>query len=332
MHQIMPVKKSFNRQNRLRQLRAFCNAAQTGSISKAADRLNLSQPSISLQIQSLEKELNTLLFERKGPKILLTPAGRLLLEMAQPLVEGMDKLPDLFSAKMGEVKSGTLDIASGESTLLYLLPKFVKLYSDKFPQINVRLHNVTGRDGMSKIREDDVDFAVGSMIDNLEDLVYKPIFNFEPTLITPRGHPLALLKNPTPQDISPYGLILPPRHLSTWGIVDLVFQQHNIPYKVILEAGGWEVIKRYVEIGMGISIVTSICLREKEDNLETITLNDYFPKRSYGVVIRRGKFLSPQAKQFLEIMNPGFFNETDTKLDTNHGIPASNIENSLILP
>ena len=226
---IMAGKQSSDRQNRLRQLRAFCNAAQTGSISKAAERLELSQPSISLQIQALEKELNTLLFERKGPKILLTPAGKLLLEMGQPLVEGMDKLPDLFASRMGEVKSGTLDIASGESTLLYLLPKFVKLYNDRFPQINVRLHNVTGRDGMSKIREDTVDFAVGSMIDNLEDLVYRPIFYYEPTLITPRDHPLAKLEKPTLRDISPYGLILPPRHLSTWGIVDLVFSTAQHP-------------------------------------------------------------------------------------------------------
>ena len=326
----MPSRQSFDRQNRLRQLRAFCNAAQTGSISKAADRLHLSQPSISLQIQALEKELGVQLFERKGPKILLTPAGKLLLEMAQPLVEGMDKLADLFAARMGEVTSGTLDIASGESTLLYLLPKFVKQYNDQYPQVNVRLHNVTGRDGMSKIREDEVDFAVGSMIDAQEDMVYQPLFSFEPTLITPRNHPLANLKELTLKDISPYGLILPPRHLSTWGIVDLVFQQHGIPYKVILEAGGWEVIKRYVEVGLGISIVTSICLGETEEGLETIALNDYFPKRSYGVVIRRGKYLSPQVYRFLEVMNPSFFDDFTGKSDLSHGSTRANTGDSLV--
>ncbi len=328
----MATSRSFPRQNRLRQLRAFCNAAQTGSISKAAERLDLSQPSISLQIQSLEKDLGTLLFERRGPKILLTPAGKLLLEMAQPLVEGMDKLPDLFASRMGEIKSGTLDIAAGESTLLYLLPKIVKLYNDRFPQVSVRLHNVTGRDGLGKIREDEVDFAVGSMIDNLEDLVYHPIYSFEPTLITSLGHPLSRIEKPTLLDVSPYGLILPPRSLSTWGIVDLVFQQHDIPYKVILEAGGWEVIKRYVEVGLGISIVTSICLAETEKNLETIALNDYFPKRSYGVVVRRGKFLSPQAKLFLEIMDPQFFDTFDSKSGLNHGTDNGDADNLLTMP
>ena len=263
---------------------------------------------------------------------MLTPAGKLLLEMAQPLVEGMDKLPDLFASRMGEVKSGTLDIAAGESTLLYLLPKIVKLYNDRFPQVNVRLHNVTGRDGLAKIREDSVDFAVGSMIDDMEDLVYHPIYTFEPTLITSLDHPLSSFKKPSLEDISPYGLILPPRHLSTWGIVDLVFQQHNIPYKVILEAGGWEVIKRYVEVGLGVSIVTSICLGENEKKLNTIALTDYFPNRSYGVVVRRGKFLSPQAKLFLEIMDPKFFASFDTKPDLNRGVGSSDTDKRLIMP
>ena len=68
--------------NQYRQLRAFCQAAKTGSISKAANRLQLSQPSVSLQIQALEKDLQILLFERRGPKICLTPAGQLLLDLS----------------------------------------------------------------------------------------------------------------------------------------------------------------------------------------------------------------------------------------------------------
>lgn len=292
--------------NQHRQLRAFCYAAQTGSISKAAARLKLSQPSVSLQIQALEKDLDTLLFERCGPKIRLTPAGELLLEMSQPLVDGFSRLADSFAARLGEVHAGPLDIASGEATLLYILPEIIKSFSDQFPQIDVRLHNVTGRDGMTLLRADEVDFAVGSMIDVPDDMVYHPIYDYKPALIMCKGHPLESKQRITLEDISPYGLILPPKHLSTWSAVDLVFQQHGVPYNVVLEAGGWEVIKRYVEIGTGISIVTSICLRGFE-NLSVKPMDAYFPNRSYGVVVRRGKFLSPQAKQFLEMMDGEFF-------------------------
>jgi DNA-binding transcriptional LysR family regulator len=109
----------------------------------------------------------------------------------------------------------------------------------------------------------------------------------------------------TLQDIGPHGLILPPRHLSTWRMVDVVFHQHSIPYTVTLEAGGWEVIKKYVEIGLGVSIVTDICLTGSED-LAVVPLDRYFPTRSYGAVIRRGKYLSIAARTFLELMDPGF--------------------------
>jgi len=301
----MPAPDSSNL-NQIRQLRAFCHAAQTGSISKAAQRLQISQPAASLQIQALEKDLDTLLFERSGPKIRLTPAGELLLDMARPLVDGLARLPDNFSAKLGTVSSGSLDIASGEATLLYILPEIVNQFSAEFPQIDLKMHNVTGHDGMALLRADEVDFAVGSMIDVPDDLVYHPIYDFEPALIMSKDHPLANNKNVTLQDISPYGLVLPPRHLSTWSLIDLVFEQHGVPYNVVLEVGGWEVIKRYVEMGTGISIVTSICLREAE-NLVVKPMDKYFPTRSYGVVYRRGKFLSPQAKQFLQTMDEEFF-------------------------
>lgn len=298
-----------HKQNRLRQLRAFCHTAQTGSVSKAAERLMLSQPSVSLLIKALEKDLNVVLFERRGPRIQLTPAGQVLLEMALPLVESMDRLPDHFAARLGEVSSGVLDIAAGESTILYLLPDIVRRFTDQFPQVTVHLHNVTGRDGMTLLRGGDVDFAVGSMIDVPDDITYDPIFTYDPMLITPPDHPLAKKENVTLEDISPYGLILPPRHLSTWRIVDLVFQQHGVPYEVKLEAGGWEVIKKFVELGLGISIVTSICLKGNEQ-LAAIPLNDYFPRRSYGIVMRKGKFLSPQASSFIEIADPNFFVRT----------------------
>ncbi len=302
----MARSETAGRHNRLRQLRAFCQAAQTGSISKAAERLFLSQPSVSLLIKSLEQDLQTMLFERRGPRIELTPAGQILLETAAPLVEGMDHLPELFASRLGDVNGGSLDIAAGESTILYLLPEFLQRFTAEYSQVRVHLHNVTGRDGLKMLRGGEVDFAVGSMIDVPDDIIYAPIFSYEPMLITSLDHPLAKRKSVTLEDISPCGLILPPRHLSTWHIVDLVFHQHGLSYDVVLEAGGWEVIKKFVEMGMGVSIVTSICLTGNEA-LAAIPLNRYFPKRSYGVVMRRGQFISPQARCFLEIMDKDFF-------------------------
>ena len=87
--------------NRHAQLRAFCLAVQLGSISKAAEKLDLAQPTVSLQIQALEQELGELLLERRGPKISPTPAGLALFELALPLVQGMDSLPQALADKFG---------------------------------------------------------------------------------------------------------------------------------------------------------------------------------------------------------------------------------------
>ena len=300
----MTSQRFYYKQNRLKQLRAFCHAVQTRSISKAADRMHLSQPSVSLQIKALEQQLDAVLFERRGPRIDLTPEGRVLYELASPLVEGIDKLPEAFAEKCGKPDSGEVHIAAGESTILYLLPAFVQRFAGAYPGVEIRLHNVTGREGLERLRGNSVDFAIGAMIDAPNDIIYRPIFSYPTVLITPRDHPLTTLENITLEDIGPYGLILPPRHLSTWRIVDIVFQEHRVDYKVNIEAGGWEVIKRYVACGLGVSIVSSICLTE-EDNLASMPLDAYFPNRTYGVVLRRGKFLSPAARRFLEMIEPG---------------------------
>jgi DNA-binding transcriptional LysR family regulator len=293
----------YYKQNRLQQLRGFCYAAQAQSISRAAERIFLSQPSVSLQIQALERELNATLFERRGPKITLTPEGRLLFEQAWPLVEAIDMLPHTFAARRGEVDKGRLDIAAGESTILYILPTFMQRFVRDHPGIEFKLHNVTGRDGLAMLRRGEVDLVVGSMIDVPDDIDYRPTFSYDPMLITPLDHPLAKKRRVRLEDIAGYPLILPPRHLTTWRVVDLVFQQHNLTYEVKMEAGGWEVIKKYVALGLGISIVTSICLTDA-DQLAKISLGKYFPKRTYGVVLRKGQVLSPQAARFIALIGP----------------------------
>jgi DNA-binding transcriptional LysR family regulator len=296
----------YYKQNRLKQLRAFCAAAKTGSVSQAAEQLFLSQPTVTLQIQALERDMNVVLFERRGPRISLTPEGVVLNEIARPLVDGIEGLEENFNAHFGRLDSGELNIAAGESTTLYILPEYIKRFALAYPGIKIKLHNVTGRDGMAMLRADEADLAVGSMLEVPDDIVYHPSLSYSPTLITPLDHPLAGRKDVTLKDICPHGLILPPRHLATWRFLELVFSQAGLRFKVSLEAGGWEIIKKYVELGMGISIVTGVCLTGKE-RLTVTPMDKHIPKRSYGVVVRRGKFLSPQAQAFIDMIDPDFF-------------------------
>jgi len=267
---------SYYKQNHLKKLRAFCQTAKLGSMTKAAESLFASQPTISLQIHALEEEMDTRLFERSGPKLSLTTEGSILYELCLPHVQGIDRLKETFDAHCGNLTSGELNIAAGESTILYVLPGPVGKFSKQYPGIKLRL-------------------------------AYDPIVTYNPVVITPLDHPLSKMDKITLNDIGKYGMILPPRHLSTWHIVKMVFAQHNVNFRVTLEAGGWEVIKRYVSLGQGISIVTDVCITtEDRARMCVIPIDQYFPKRSYGIVTRKGKFLSAPSKRFIDIMNECF--------------------------
>lgn len=295
--------------SRLKPLRAFCQTARLGSISRAAEALFLSQPAVSLQLQALERELGVRLFERSGRRMTLSREGELLYDMARPLVEGLDNLAAHFRERVRGLDAGELHVAAGSSTILYLLPQFVEAFRKAHPEVRLTLHNVTGASGLDLLRSDAVDLAVGSMLDVPADLGYTPVYRFDPMLITPPDHPLARKRDLTLDDLSPYGLILPPKRLTTYRLVDLVFQQNRVPYTVALEVGGWEVIKQYVAMGLGISIVTAICLTDADrQRLAARSLARWFPARSYGIVTRKGKMLSTQARAFVELIKPGALN------------------------
>src|SRR6478736_5924561 len=234
--------------NRLKQLRAFCYAVKFGSIARAAEALFLSPSSVSLQLSALEKELGAHLLQRTR----------------RPLVEGVESLDQHFRTQRQGMDQGEVNIAAGASTIQYLLPPLVRDYREHFPDVRLQLSNVTGKDGLALLRSDQVDFAVSSMLDVPHDLSYEPVHWFDPMLILPLDHPLAAKPDIALEELSPYGLILPPQRLTTYRLVDLVFQQRRVPYRVAIEVGGWEVIQQYVAMGLGISIVTGICINEDD--------------------------------------------------------------------
>jgi DNA-binding transcriptional LysR family regulator len=290
------------KQNRFQQLRGFCYAASTGSISRAAKRMGLSQPSVSQQIQTLESEIGVKLFTRNGSKIRLTHDGEMLFEMARSLVEQLEHLDGQFKQRRTEIDEGRIEIAAGWSTILYFLPKYVEVFRRAHPRIELRLHNVTGLEGLERLRTGLVDFAVGPLTNIPADIEFHPMISYEAVVITCLGHPLARQKKKlTLEDISRYPLILPPRNLSTWGLVDSTFKKHGLAYQVAMEVGGWEVIKKYVELGLGISIIMSIGITG-EQRLEVIPAGEFFASRTYGVVLLKGRILTPQAKRFVTML------------------------------
>ncbi len=296
----------YYKQTRYKLLRTFCVVAQKENITHAAEQLHISQPTVSLQIQALEREMGEKLLERRGPSVRLTPEGKILYQLVQPIAAGIDSLKETFAANLGKMEKGELNIAAGQSTALYVLPQYIKRFNEAYPGIRINLHNVAGQSGMKMLLEDQVDLAVGPLLHIPDTIIYRPFASFDSILITPENHPLSNVGQVTLRDISPYGLILPPRNMSTWRMVDTVFRQHEVLYSVAMDAGGWEIVKKYVESGLGISIVTEVCLTGHE-RIVAKPLNDYFPARTYGLIVRRGKFFTPQAKRFIEMFDENFF-------------------------
>ena len=311
--QLVPAATRFYyKGNRTKQLRAFCYAVKFGTVSRAAEALFLSASSVSLQLSALEKELGARLLERTRPRLALTREGQMLYDLARPLIEGVESLDQQFRTQRQGLDAGEVTIAAGASTIQYLLPTLVRDFRERFPDVRLQLANVTGKDGLALLRSDQVDFAFGSMLDVPHDLSYEPVQWFDPMLILPLEHPLAGKAEIVLEDLSPFGLILPPQRLTTYRLVDLVFQQRRVPYRVAIEVGGWEVIKQYVAMGLGISIVTGICITEHDrSRLAVRNMRRYFPQRSYGVVVRKGKYLSAQARAFIDRIKPGLFARGD---------------------
>ena len=231
---------------------------------------------------------------------------------ALPLVEQLDGLEAAFRERVQGLDAGELKIAANSSTILYLLPRIVEAFRAHHPEVRLTLHNVVASEGTDLLREDAVDLVVGTLLDVPADLSYEGAYRFEQRLIAPPGHPLLRKARLELADLAAHPLILPPKRQITWRLVDLVLQQNRVPYTVALEVSGWDVIKQYVAMGMGVSIVPSICLGENDgDRLASRSLAAFFPSRSYGVVVRKGKFLSPQARAFIELIQPHLFERRD---------------------
>lgn len=296
----------YHKRDRLRQLRAFCHAARLGSITQAAVHLGLSQPAVSLHVRELENELEAILFDRGGSGISLTPAGETLYELSEPLVQGMDELSVNFIERIDDSVSGRLHVAASVAGAAFVLPPYVKKFRDRYPDIRLRVRNCLLSEGVKLLLDDEVEFVLGVKDPYPEDaLEYRELFPYDIVLITSLDHPLAGRETVSPEDVSEWPAIVPPTGTYSRQFGETAAQRFGVDIKAVIEVGGWGVLKRYVECGLGLSVVPSITISEN-DQLSVIPLKEYFPGRSYGVFTRRGKFLTPPARRLLRLMVPDF--------------------------
>ena len=306
-------KRIYHKRDRLRQLRAFCRTARCQSITRAAADLGLTQSAVSIQIRELEYELEAVLFERSGPRILLSRAGQELLEIAEPLVDAMERLPEVCAEPLGDAIAGELRIAAGPGAVAFVLPPYIRRLHEQHPQLEVSLSTRRVGEALKLLGANKVDLAVGAERFGTEGCIYYPAFTYELVLITPLDHPLAGRESVDLPEVFRYPAVV--THAGTYArrFGEGLAREHDVELNIAVEAHGWGVIKGYVEVGLGISIVPDICVRER-DPLSVVPLREYTDPQSFGFFARRGHRLARAAECLVEVVDPKLLRTDETVL------------------
>jgi len=288
------------------QIIGFHHAAKLTSFTKAANATFRTQSALSQQIKALERELDCTLFERIGKRNLkLTLAGERFLKFTESLLERHDRLIDDLNEIKG-LQIGRLRIAAQFATFYFLLPKIVKQYISLYPKVELNLLDRPLDDITELVNSGDIDFGIGLesvLPKNLRIIRWKEAGN---VLVTPLGHPLTKAKKITLQDIAKYPLILSPKNLKYWIRRFLVsqFNELGIDYKVVMEASTIELGSKYVEMGLGISIVPSGFGLDsvKKRDVELVDVDYLFKPDYISVIMRKDKTLQAYKSAFIKLM------------------------------
>ena len=177
----------------LQQLRYLLAIADSGlNITAASERLYTSQPGISKQLKLLEQELKVQLFTRKGKSLAaITPAGRDVIARARKIMHEVQNIRSLASDLSGE-EEGTLSIATTHTQARYVLPEIIRTFRQRYPKVNLELHQGTSEQIAELVANDAVDFAIATSSQNLfPGLVLLPCFHWDRIVLVPKGHELA---------------------------------------------------------------------------------------------------------------------------------------------
>lgn len=236
--------------------------AEHGSLSAAARMRNLTQPSISRQIQDLEQRLDTILVERTSQGARLTPAGEILAEHAREILAALASLPERVKARAGEV-SGRVRLGCVDSLGIYVLPPHLARFIQAHPKVEVDVVCHPSPDLMAMLLADDLDVAVGTT--EHPKLVSERLYVNPIVLVHPNGVPRHSVPTSL-ADIAKARIITFSKGLTVRKILDEAFAKAKLDFKPILELTNVEVIKAMVRAGLGYGIIPDGCVQGFELN------------------------------------------------------------------
>ena len=285
--------------DRLRHLRAFCEAARHGSISRAAERIGSSQPAVSMQVRALEEELGVALFERRGPRIALTRVGKSFYRAAAPVVEGLARLPALFAEERDGVAPRWLRVGAGAVSAAYLLPAALERFKARHPAARIEVRTGTGPERLEWLRRFELDAAVGVVDAGAPGVEFHHLHTSTMVLIVPEDHPLAGRGPVEPAALNRLAFIAPGPAQAARRLQDALLQVHGVTPRVLVEVDGWGAILNHVAAGVGVAFVPDVAVAASEQ-VATVAVKVHPVPRVYGIAVRRERLMSLAARRFLE--------------------------------
>ena len=220
----------------------------------------------------------------------------------------MDNLSGAFVERLGEMVSHRIRIGASQAVSASFLPGCLQRFQELYPDMRVRVLTCLVSEGVERLLDDEIEFVLGPTENSLrgyKDLLHNHVADYDIVLITALDHPLAGRDTVSPEEVAAYPAIAPDPDLYSGYSQEIVGKHFGFEMSVVVEVGRWGVIKRYVEQGLGIAIVPSMCLNS-DDALSTIALKDHFPTRSFGVITRRGRYLTPATRDLIRLIAPDY--------------------------
>lgn len=293
------------------QLRSVREAARCGfNLTEVARTLHTSQPGISRQIRELEAELGVEIFVRSGKRLTgLTAPGGAVLPIVERLLqeaENLRRAGDDYAAQ----GRGTLTIAATHSQARYALPTAVRDFSATHPEVQLRLHQGSPKQVAEMLLGGEAELGIATdAIARYAELVALPCYRWTHSVIVPRGHPLALAaargEAPTLAALARHPLITYDAGYTGRDSIDEAFARGGLVLQPTLAAMDADVIKTYVELGMGVGIIASIAYDEARDSqLVAIDVRHLFSANTTHLGVRRGAYLRDYVYDFIATFAP----------------------------
>ncbi len=292
---------------KLQQLRYICEVANHNlNVSATAASLYTSQPGISKQIRLLEDELGVEIFTRSGKHLTrVTPTGQQIIHIANGILRQVDSIKQL-TQEHNSPESGNLSVATTHTQARYALPKVIKSFIDRYPNVALHMHQGTPLQISEKAADGSIDFAIATeALELFSDLIMMPCYRWNRCIVVPKNHPLTLIERISLEDVASYAIVTYVFGFTGRSKLDEAFANQGLTAKVVFTATDADVIKTYVRLGLGIGIVAHMAYDPVMDNdLVAIEADHLFESSVTSIGFRKGTYLRGYMYDFISAFAP----------------------------